>query len=55
MTPLMKESAINLRNAYGEFIAADDLSSIRIGFEQFWKKYAIECKTKLKTKTRSTK
>ena len=37
MTPLMKESAINLRNAYGEFIAAADLSSIRIGFEKFRK------------------
>ena len=37
MTPPMKESAINLRNAYGEFIAAADLSSIRIGSEQFWK------------------
>ena len=48
MTPPMKESAINLRNAYGEFIAAADLSSIRIGSQQFWKNYAIECKTKLK-------
>ena len=37
MTPPMKESAINLRNAYGEFIAAADLSSIRIGSEQFSK------------------
>ena len=34
MTPLMKESAINLRNAYGDFVTTDDLSSIRIGFKQ---------------------
>ena len=35
MTPLMKESAVNLRNAYGEFITTDDLTSIRIGSKQF--------------------
>ena len=34
MTPLMKESAVNLRNAYGEFITTDDLTSIRIGSKQ---------------------
>lgn len=48
MTPLMKESAINLRNAYGDFVTTDDLSSIRIGFKQLSQFRSIEFNLNIK-------